>query len=49
MAAAVVIGTVFLDDFGHDDADGKWLALAYLKSKMEGEKLYVACPKNRGV
>ena len=40
---------VFLNDFEYDDDAKKWLAWSYLKNMMEGEKLDVARPKNRGV
>ena len=47
MADAVVIGTVFITDFGFDDDAGELLALRYLGNKMEGEKFDVAWPKHR--
>ena len=49
LAAAVVIGIVFLNDFGYDDDAGEWFAWSYLENMMEGEKLDVAWQKNRGV
>ena len=39
---------VFLNDFEYDDDAKRWLAWSYLKNMMEGEKLDVARPKNRG-
>ena len=49
MAEAVMIGTVFITDFGFDDDAGEWFALQYLEKTMEGEKFDVAWPKHRRV
>ena len=49
MAEAVVIGTVFITDFGFDDDAAEWLALQYLENNVEGEKFDVAWPKHRRV
>ena len=42
IAEAVVIGTVFITDFGFDDDAGELLSLQYFGDKMEGEKFDVA-------
>jgi hypothetical protein len=39
---------VFLNDFEYDEDAKKWCNWSYLKRFLEGGKLPVACPKNRG-